>query len=811
MNIIIPLGGKGERFLSNGYKEPKPLIKIFDKEMIFYVLDNLKLEPQDKVFIIYYNLKRELFESKILQKYPNIVFIELHEQTKGASETIYRGLETIKNITKNKKTMLFDCDTFYTQDVISLYRNTQSNAVFYVNNKEQNPIYSYIKLDDNNNIEEIREKIKISDNANTGIYCFEDIEQLYEYSKKVTIENITFKNECYTSCIIDIMIHDNKKFIGIELYNRYIFNLGTPLQLEKYINQSDCFLFDLDGTIVKSESVYYDVWKEILLEYNIILTDEIFKSKISGNNDSTVINSFLHDKDIHIHELSEKKDNLFIKYIEKVILIDGVKELFDIIKKNGHKIAIVTNCNRKVSEYILKYFNIDSYIDILVISNECKNPKPYPDPYIFAINYFNTTSDKCIIFEDSKSGLMSANSVSPKFLVGVETIYKYDELLEYNIDMSLKDFTHFDLNIINKKNPEICDLKNMIKSSLIDKNIKDIKISSNKLKGGFISDVLKVDITTGENLIVDCVLKLENANDTFLSQMSRQLDLYNREYYFYDLISKYCPIKFPKFYGLIKDSQFNTVGVLLENLNKENFVLNLNLNNELINVSLNVIESLAKLHSHFWGKSIDKHFRELKKNDNDIFNPYMGDFIKSKWSLFKNKWENILSNEQILLAENIVDNFSIIQKNLSDKNLTFCHGDVKSANIFYKKIDNNYEPYFLDWQYIAFGKGVQDLVFFMIESFDIENTRTNKNLFKEYYYVKLLEKGVKNYSREEYEKDFICASYYFPFFVAIWFGTINEDELIDKEFPITFIKKLFNFYSLESHQLFKKETASSEI
>ena len=31
MNIIIPLGGKGERFLTQGYDKPKPLIKIFDK------------------------------------------------------------------------------------------------------------------------------------------------------------------------------------------------------------------------------------------------------------------------------------------------------------------------------------------------------------------------------------------------------------------------------------------------------------------------------------------------------------------------------------------------------------------------------------------------------------------------------------------------------------------------------------------------------------------------------------------------------------------------------------------------------------
>ena len=39
MNIIIPLGGTGERFKSKGFKEPKPLINILDKktgQLIYY-------------------------------------------------------------------------------------------------------------------------------------------------------------------------------------------------------------------------------------------------------------------------------------------------------------------------------------------------------------------------------------------------------------------------------------------------------------------------------------------------------------------------------------------------------------------------------------------------------------------------------------------------------------------------------------------------------------------------------------------------------------------------------------------------------
>jgi HAD superfamily hydrolase (TIGR01509 family) len=581
------------------------------------------------------------------------------------------------------------------------------------------------------------------------------------------------------------------------LDSNFVFNLGTPTQLENYINQTYSFLFDLDGTLIISETIYYDIWKDILNDYNISLTCELFNSTISGNNDSTVMNSLLNNKDISLEELSKKKDDLFIEKITKVILIDGAFEFLNEIKKNGHKMAIVTNCNRRVTEYILNHFDIITLFDVIIIGNECKRPKPYPDPYVNAIRQLNTTNEHCFIFEDSKSGLLSANGVLPKCIVGMETIYSRQELLQNNANITIKDFKGIDLKslIINNNNIHIGLLKDMITRSLIHFDIKNIDINSDKLKGGFISDVIQVDITSKDENKLSCVLKMENKNESFLSTMSKNLDLYNKEYYFYEVISKYVPIKFPRTYGLIKDGNFNNIGVLLENLNREDYILNLNLNEENMNTSLTVIDNLAKLHSTFWNKKIGNHFKELKTNDDGLFN--WCEFVTSKWEDFKLKWINILTTEQFNIAEYIVNNYSDIQRQLSNKNLTFCHGDVKSANIFYKKInDQTYEPYFIDWQYISLGKGVQDLVFFMIESFDIEHMYTYKKLFKEYYYVKLLEYGVR-YCRSDYDIDFKNASYYFPFFVAIWFGTLSEDELIDKEFPLTFITKLFNFYMLD--------------
>ena len=105
MNVIIPLGGKGNRFVNNGFIKPKPLINILDKCMIEYVIDNINLSKNDKVFIIYnYTLDDYDFVKMISEKYPYIILIRICD-TKGAVETLFKGIDYIfKN---NKSSYIF--------------------------------------------------------------------------------------------------------------------------------------------------------------------------------------------------------------------------------------------------------------------------------------------------------------------------------------------------------------------------------------------------------------------------------------------------------------------------------------------------------------------------------------------------------------------------------------------------------------------------------------------------------------------------------------------------------------------------------
>jgi HAD superfamily hydrolase (TIGR01509 family) len=794
MNIIIPLGGKGERFLKEGYSMPKPLINVLNKDMIFWVLDNLSFHIDDKLFILYSaELDQHKFTDVVHSKYNHIVCIPISFQTSGAVETVSVGINTILQMSHHKKCVLLDCDTFYTDDILSVVRNSKDNIVFYTKKENEKPIYSYIELNMDNCITRIQEKVKISSNANTGCYVFNDIGQLQRLCDYVLNNNITFNGEPYISCVISELIKESS-VLGHIIDDRCVFSLGTPRELATFLENAFVFLFDLDGTLVKTDKIYVKVWKQILSKYNIDLTEDIFNKYIQGNSDDKVVKTLIPCADLQT--VSEMKDRLFIEHINEIIIIDGAINFIDQLNKSGYPCSIVTNCNRPVAQKIVDFCGLTKLVDFIIVGDECKRSKPYPDPYLEAIKRYNTNVDKIVIFEDSKSGLLSARQTNAACIVGITTVYSEKELLSYGAKMAINDYLGLTCDSVIRCNNNIIksQLMNFIKDSII-LDIQHIAIDDNKLKGGFISDVLSLTICLDNGKQINCVAKMENTNESPLSLMAKKLGLYERENYFYESISKYVNIRTPKFYGLIRDDESNTIGILMENLNHcGKYKLNVNLNVDDIDISLGVISEMAKLHSKFWNKDIKKMFPDLKRHNDPFFNPGWANFITDKWSSFKETWSNVLTKEQLNVAEQIVHDFPEIQERLSTKNLTLIHGDVKSPNIFYD-VDHGYEPVFLDWQYIAIGKGVQDMIFFLIESFDLDNIRLNFPLFKSYYFRKLIQNGITNYSLSDYEQDIKDAVCYFPFFVAIWFGTTSQEDLIDINFPYFFIQKLFYFIS----------------
>jgi len=437
MIIIIPIGGIGKRFKDNGYTKPKSLINVFGNMILSYVIENLNLDEIDYIFIPYNNeYKAYNFEDMLRNKYKNIKF-KFHcllHNTIGAAETINIGLNNL-NEPRDIPVICIDSDNFYSCDIISKWKG--ENCVFTFNDTNKEPIYSYIKFD-NNKITDIREKEKISDYACTGAYGFNSIKNLKKYTSKIVLQ----KNEFYTSGVIDRMISDGHVFKNITIDANDFTCLGTPFQIKLFYNnfpkksalndkitiEQKRICFDLDNTLVSFPTIQNDYTSVKPLTNNII---------------------FLR----------------YLKKIGNIIIIHTARRM----KTHGGNIGKLNKDICKITLDTLEKFDIP-YAEIYF-------GKPYADFYIddLAINCFDNL-EKETGFYNNKIETRKFNSIENNF---TETITKNGnvdgEIYYYeNIPNKLKDL--FPLYFGNNKNSFTIEkikgitLSDLYLSGLLSKN-----------------------------------------------------------------------------------------------------------------------------------------------------------------------------------------------------------------------------------------------------------------------------------------------------------------------------------------------------
>ncbi|CAM9821493.1 unnamed protein product, partial [Hapterophycus canaliculatus] len=144
MNIMIPMAGRGSRFAIEGYRQPKPLVNIVGRPMLLWLLDSLKFEPEDTLWV---GVQQELeadykIETLLRKEYPSLDLrvVPVDFQTRGAAETLFVILQHMSSAEARRKSISLDCDTIYFSDVLRSFRDCASGcgSSFYFEDEEDN-------------------------------------------------------------------------------------------------------------------------------------------------------------------------------------------------------------------------------------------------------------------------------------------------------------------------------------------------------------------------------------------------------------------------------------------------------------------------------------------------------------------------------------------------------------------------------------------------------------------------------------------------------------------------------------------------
>jgi HAD superfamily hydrolase (TIGR01509 family) len=202
-------------------------------------------------------------------------------------------------------------------------------------------------------------------------------------------------------------------------------------------------LFDLDGTLVRTDDLHFEAFNHILAPFERVLTRPEFDEHVSGRANPQIMEYLLpqvKDPDLRRRLIEDKEVDYRARASSSIQAVRGLAALLEWARARGLSMAVVTNAPRPNAEMVLDALGVGQMFDAVVISDELANGKPHPLPYLTALQRLNVPADHAVAFEDSRSGVRSARAAGVAVL-GIAGTLSREELVAAGAE---EGFEHFD-------------------------------------------------------------------------------------------------------------------------------------------------------------------------------------------------------------------------------------------------------------------------------------------------------------------------------------------------------------------------------
>ena len=167
-------------------------------------------------------------------------------------------------------------------------------------------------------------------------------------------------------------------------------------------------IFDMDGTLFDTESIYTSAWRAAGKELNFAPIEQAIAACTGRNakdtrryfeenfSDLITYDAFIAVRDRYYNEIIAQKG---------IRLKPGVVELLDYLKAEGIGIALATATRTERTEYNLRTTGLRDYFNVLITGDIVEQGKPHPETFLRAAEHFGLSPSDCMGVEDSFNGV----------------------------------------------------------------------------------------------------------------------------------------------------------------------------------------------------------------------------------------------------------------------------------------------------------------------------------------------------------------------------------------------------------------------
>ena len=193
-------------------------------------------------------------------------------------------------------------------------------------------------------------------------------------------------------------------------------------------------LFDLDGVLIDSMPMHTEAW-QIYLE-RLGIKQPYIAERMHGKRNSELVRDLI-GPDLApevVFEHGAAKERLFRELILAADLtrfrVPGLDDF--LARYEGVPMAVASNAEPANIDFVLDQLHLRKYFRVTVNGSQVQRPKPFPDVYLKAAEQLGVKAPKCIVFEDSPTGIAAGVAAGMR-VVGVETTPTVFEGIAYQI------------------------------------------------------------------------------------------------------------------------------------------------------------------------------------------------------------------------------------------------------------------------------------------------------------------------------------------------------------------------------------------
>ena len=173
-------------------------------------------------------------------------------------------------------------------------------------------------------------------------------------------------------------------------------------------------IFDMDGVIVDTEPLHYDVTWQQFKELGIEMTSELHAT-FTGSSNRNIYQRMITRFGISesLENLLNTKNELFVSAFNQkadLELLPGVLNLIKDLYANGMQLIVASSSEHHIIDMIFERFSLNQYFAYRVSGNDFPESKPNPDIFLKAVELSGMHAENCIVIEDSYNGIIAAKA-----------------------------------------------------------------------------------------------------------------------------------------------------------------------------------------------------------------------------------------------------------------------------------------------------------------------------------------------------------------------------------------------------------------